>query len=283
MIDLRLGDCLEILPTLDAGSVDAVVTDPPYPEIDRAYGRMTETEWHQMMRGVISEVRRVLKPSGSAVFILQPNSERVGRMRPWLWEFMAWTAREWNQVQDVWWWNISSPPIVHCNRERGLMRGSLKACVWLGESDCYRRQDEVLWSETQANILARSRDRILQAHPGGLSMRAGRCASVAQERGGVTPFNVLPIANTNSASSAGANGHGAGTPLPLVSWWIRYLTELNGIVLDPFMGSGTTGLACKQAGCDFIGIEIDPDYFAIAQKRIIAEQAKMSLFAGIEQ
>jgi DNA modification methylase len=86
MIDLRLGDCLEVLKTLDAGSVDCVVTDPPYPEISRDYGRMTEPEWHQVMRGVVSEVRRVLKPRGSAVFILQPNSERVGRMRPWLWE-----------------------------------------------------------------------------------------------------------------------------------------------------------------------------------------------------
>jgi DNA modification methylase len=48
------------------------------------------------------------------------------------------------------------------------------------------------------------------------------------------------------------------------------------------MGSGTTGVACVRAGLNFIGIEIDPGYFAIAQKRIAAEQAKMSLFAGIE-
>jgi DNA modification methylase len=282
MIDLRLGDCLEVLPTLEAGSVDCVITDPPYPEIDRDYGRMSEPEWHEMMRSVVKEVRRILKPRGSAVFVLQPNSERVGRMRPWLWDFMAWTAREWNQVQDVWWWNISSPPTVHCNRERGLMRGSLKACVWLGSPDCYRCQDEVLWSESEANAAQRGASRLLKYKPGGLSMRSGRCTAAAENRGGVTPFNVLPIANANSTSSAGAHGHGAGTPLSLVSWWIRYLTECGGTVLDPFMGSGTTGIACKRAECDFIGIESDPGYFAIAQKRIAAEQAKMSLFAGLE-
>ena len=97
-VTLHRGDCLEVMPTIEAGSVDAIVTDPPYPEIDRPYGRMTELAWHEMMRGVVAECRRILKPTGSAVFVLQPNSERVGRMRPWLWESMAWTAREWNQV-----------------------------------------------------------------------------------------------------------------------------------------------------------------------------------------
>ena len=51
--------------------------------------RMTEAAWHEMMRGVVAECRRVLKPSGSAVFVLQPNSERVGRDRYGL-EFMVW-------------------------------------------------------------------------------------------------------------------------------------------------------------------------------------------------
>ena len=144
------GDCLEWLTTLPDKSVDAVVSDPPDPEISRDYGRLTEGEWHTLMRGVVEQSRRVLKPHGSAVFILQPNSERVGRMRPWLWEFMAWTAREWNMVQDAWWWNTSAPPTVHVHRKNGLMRPSVKACVWLGEPDCLRNQDAVLWTETDA-------------------------------------------------------------------------------------------------------------------------------------
>ena len=45
-------------------------------------------------------------------------------------------------------------------------------------------------------------------------------------------------------------------------------TPTGGIVLDPFMGSGTTGMACKKTGRDFIGIELDPHYFEIAEKRI---------------
>ena len=120
------GDCLEWMRTLPDKSVDAIVSDPSYPEISRDYGRLSEPEWHVLMRGVVEQSRRVLKPSGSAVFILQPNSERVGRMRPWLWEFLAWTAREWNQVQDAWWWNTAALPL---GGEIGLMRPSLKACV----------------------------------------------------------------------------------------------------------------------------------------------------------
>lgn len=271
------GDCLEVLRTLPDCSVDSVVTDPPYPEIDRPYGRMTEAQWHEMMRAVVSETRRVLKPSGSAVFILQPNSERVGRMRPWLWEFMAWTAREWNMVQDAWWWNPSAPPTVHVRRTNGLMRPSLKACVWLGSSTCFRDQDSVLWTQSDANAAVNRSDRALRKLPSGMTVKPGRCAAAADERGGVTPFNLIPIPNTNSVTSGGASGHGAATPLPLCSWWVRYITPPGGLVLDPFAGSGTTGLAALAEGMRFIGIEREPEYVEIARRRIA--EASGPLFA----
>lgn len=261
------GDAIDAMRGMDASSVDAVITDPPYPEIDRPYGRMTEPEWHTLMRGVVGEVRRILKPRGSAVFILQPNSERVGRMRPWLWEFMAWTAQEWGQVQDAWWWNPAAPPTVHCHRTRGLMRPSVKACVWLGESDCYRAQERVLWAQSEANAAVDREDRALRRHPSSLTVRPGRAAQAAADRGGVTPFNLLPVTNTNSADSAGSEGHGAGTPLPLAAWWTRYLCPPGGTVLDPFAGSGTMGIAALSEGARFIGIERDAGYVEIARRR----------------
>ena len=69
------GDCLDVLRTLPDGCVDVVVTDPPYPCIKREYGYWTEKEWFALMDPVVAECRRVLKPMGSAVFILQPSSE----------------------------------------------------------------------------------------------------------------------------------------------------------------------------------------------------------------
>jgi len=64
--------------------------------------------------------------------------------------------------------------------------------------------------------------------------------------------------------------------------WIKLLLKgslNNATVMDPFMGSGTTGVACERMGREFIGIEIDPEYFAIAEKRIKAEQERFALFA----
>jgi DNA modification methylase len=280
VINLMLGDCLERMAEIPDASVDAIIADPPYPMIQRSYGMMTEAEWHAMMRGVVEQSRRVLKPSGSAVFILQPNSERVGRMRPWLWDFMAWTAREWNQVQDAWWWNFTKSPTVHCQRTRGLMRPSVKACIWLGDPECYRNQDDVLWLTSQANIADRSSTRMLEYQPSGGSMRRARCAEASVARGGVTPFNLLPIANANSVSSAGSEGHGAGTPDDLADWWTRYISPPGGVILDPFMGSGTMGLAAVARGRSFVGIERDEGYFAIADRRIAEAQAALPLFAG---
>lgn len=129
------GDCREELPKLPAASVDAMITDPIYPEIDREYGRISEPEWHDLMRFVVGECRRILKPHGSAVFILQPNYEQVGRMRLWVWEFLVWAAKEWNLVQDAYSWTTDAMPLTCTNREQGLMRQSVKMCVWLGPKD----------------------------------------------------------------------------------------------------------------------------------------------------
>lgn len=95
------GDCRKEIKKLPDKSVDLLLTDAPYPEIDREYGRLTEAEWHDLMKVVVTEGRRVLKPTGSMVVILQPNFAKVGKMRLWLWEFVVWAGREWNLVQDM--------------------------------------------------------------------------------------------------------------------------------------------------------------------------------------
>ena len=260
-ITLYHGDAIACLQALPAASVQAVVSDPPYPEIDRPYGRLTEAAWMELMQAVVRETRRVLTPEGSAVFILQPNSERIGRMRGWLWRFMAWCVEEWNVVQDAYWWNHAAMPAVGCARDVGLMRPSVKPCVWVGPISCYRNQDAVLWTESQACAMERTTQRAGRAvFPSGHSVDSLRINAVSAERGGVTPYNLLPIANTNSTSSAGANGHGAGTPLPLCSWWIRYLTRPGDTVLDMFGGSGTVAEAARRLGRKAALIEKEAAY-----------------------
>lgn len=226
------------------------------------------------MAEVVRGVRRVLKPSGSAVFIIQPNSEFVGRMRPWAFEFMAWIAKDWNLVQDVWWWNHATMPTVHCTRENGLMRASVKACVWAGSPTCYRNQDAVLWEASQATVASRkTASARLVYNPSGHHKRQDRAVNTSMERGGVTPFNLLPLANTDSTHSAGAKGHGAGTPFPLAHWWVRYACPKGGVVLDPFCGSGTVGEAALDQSRSFQGFDQDATYVRIAAERLTAVHA----------
>lgn len=81
---------------------------------------------------------------------------------------------------------------------------------------------------------------------------------------------------------AGSELHPSEKPVPLLVRLLATITDRGATVLDPFMGSGTTGVACVQTGRSFIGIEIDPGYFAIAQKRIAEVQLQMRLPLEIE-
>ncbi len=272
------GDCLEVLRELPDCSVDAVITDPPYAEVKRSYGRWTEAEWWALIvEGVIPEVRRVLKPTGSAVFIVQPNSRKVGSMRGWVFEFMAWVCREWNMVQDAYWWNDCTVPGKHSDRTVGLLRCSLKPCVWCGPADCWRDQGAVLSPVSEyTRTHAGAGDYDGKYSPRGGIMRRSRAYDTAIERGGSTPHNVFRCTNTNAASSSGAHGHGAGTPLPLARWWTRYICPPGGVTLDPFMGAGTMALAAIAEGRHFIGIERDAGYCAIADQRIAAARRKQA-------
>ena len=64
------------------------------------------------------------------------------------------------------------------------------------------------------------------------------------------------------------NHHPTLKPIKLMQYLIKLITPPNGVVLDPFMGSGSTGIACKNLGFNFIGMELDKEYYKIAEKRI---------------
>jgi DNA modification methylase len=264
---LIFGDCRKVLPKIKRRTIDAIITDPPYPEIDREYGRLTEIEWFHLITFVCDEAQRVLRKKGSALFVLQPNSETIGCMRPWLWDFLAWVCHQWNQIQDVWAWNHTMAPTTHCNRRFGLLRPSVKALVWCGPSDCYRDQEAVLWTPSKTMLAIKSADRALRRLPSGMTVRRGRVADTMRERGGSTPFNLLPISGAGGLKQD-KNVHGARTSLDLARWWVRYICPEGGTVLDPFMGSGTIGAAALLEGRRYIGIEQYKPYMAIAKKTL---------------
>ena len=261
------GDCTKELKRIATASIDAIITDPPYPEVNREYGRMTEKDWHDMMHKVVAESRRVLKPEGSMAIVLQPNSEKIGQMRLWLWEFVAWAGREWNLVQDVYWWAIDAMPLVGTSRKYGLMRPSVKTVVWLGSPNCYRNQDAVLCSPSAAIFAQHRADITLRKTNSGRTYRNSRIAKTATERDGTTPFNLLPI--PVGGNSAEKIPHPAVTPYDLAAWWCKYLLPAGGTLLDCFSGSGTM----LQAGLDngaskVIGIEKEAKYLKISRRRV---------------
>jgi DNA modification methylase len=261
------GDCRKELKKLASHSVDAIITDPIYPEVSREYGRITEGQWHHLMRDVVAECRRILKPKGSAVFIFQPNYEKLGRMRLWPWEFVAWAGKQWNLIQDVYWWSIDAMPLVGTNRKYGLLRQSVKMCIWLGPPDCYRNQDAVLWTPSQATSARHRADIALRINPSGRTYRNSTIAKSADERGGTTPFNLLPI--STGGQPGGAERHPAATPYDVAAWWCRYILPAGGVLLDPFGGSGTMLAAGLDHGASkVIGIEKEKKYLAIAKRRI---------------
>jgi len=264
---LICGDCREQMKKLRTSSVHAIISDPIYPEVNRAYGRISEADWHDLMREVVVESRRVLKPNGSAVFIFQPNYEKVGKMRLWLWEFVAWAGREWNLVQDVYWWATDAMPLAGTNRKQGLMRQSVKMCVWLGPPACYRKQEAVLWTPSQAHMARDRSDMALRTGPSGRTFRNGTVVQAAEERGGTTPFNLLPV--PTGGNPGGAEHHPAATPYDVAAWWCKYILPPKGVLLDPFAGSGTMLVAGLDHGASkAIGIDKEKKYIQIAKRRI---------------
>jgi DNA modification methylase len=266
---LMTGDCRVLLPDLPSGIVDFVLTDPPYPCIKRDYGTWTEAEWFDLMKAVVPQVRRVLRPHGSAVFIVQPGSDGIGKMRPWVWDFGAWLCREWNLVQDFYWWNMAAWPIGGAP-SGGLARPSIKYCFWAGLPDCYRNQDAVLWPESDGNKALRAEARFSgrTQYPSGHSRHEQRISGAGAIRFGVTPYNLLPFARASGESCGGSYGHGAATPVPLCEWWIRYCTRKGSLVLDPFSGSASVGVAALRLGRQYIGMEVKPEYNAIGSQRL---------------
>lgn len=264
--DIHCEDCLDVLDDMD--QVDAVITSPPYPYISREYGSWGD-DWLDWMDTVMLKLRRVVKSSGSAIIVIEPNSEKVGKLRTWHYEFAIRMAKMWGIVQELYWIKTIVIPASGAT-QYGLTRSAVVWCLWLGNSDCYRDQKSIKWdaSKSQLDLITKrahlSND--LEYVPNGQSVRYKR---FAEDRGGVTPMNVFPCA------TAGYNDHPACFPVKLIETFVKYISPPGGTVLDPFSGSGTTGVACLRNGRKYVGIELDPKYACESETRLEDETCRL--------
>lgn len=115
------------------------------------------------------------------------------------------------------------------------------------------------------------------------------CEELEEKRGGSMEANTTDTMQLGGASLKGEpkeiqktkNNHPTVKPIALMQYLIKLVSREGSTVLDPFMGSGTTGIACKKLNREFIGIEKDPEYFKIAQARI--KSVPTNLFNNFEQ
>ena len=264
-VTLIRGDCLDVMATLEAESIDLTVTSPPYDNL-RTYGKGFDADsfdWHP----IIAELYRVTKPGGVVVWVVADatikGSETGTSFRQALWAMECGFNLHDTMIYQV----------------AGTGAKGSNYCYWQGFEYMF------VWSKGKLNVVNRIRDvRNIRA---GVKCTSGR----KQHRTGTrlhsdqgTIVHKLGIRTNVWRYQAGNNGndqtdHPAPFPEALAHDHIISWSNPGDMVFDPMLGSGTTGKIAVKLERDFIGIELDPPYFEIASNRI--QQAIDD--AGLEQ
>jgi len=208
-IDLYLGDCLEILPQIEAGSVDAVVTDPPY--------------------GVGEARNNNASRSNIAI------------------------ARDYG-IES---WDDKPPPPEFFREMRRVSReqvvfGGNHLATWLGSSPSW-----IVWDKDNGGTDFADCELAWTSHKRAVRKIVHRWQGMLTEPGHPKDRRVHPTQK----------------PERVMQWVVENYTPPGSLVCDPYLGSGSTGVACVRTGRRFIGIEIEERYFDMAVKRIDAALA----------
>ncbi len=241
------GDCLDILPTLEAGTVDLTVTSPPYDNL-RTYNGNNDKWNESVWKGVISELFRVTKDGGVVVWVVGDatinGSETGTSFRQALWAMDC----GFNTETMIW-------------EKTG--QGAVGSCYYYWQNFEYM----FVWSKGRPktfNLICDRKNQKRESWSHGGRDKDG----VSKNRKWVKAepfgkrFNLWKI--TPSCKS----DHPAPFPLQLAHDHIISWSNEGDTVIDCFMGSGSTGVACVNTRRNFIGIELDAGYFQIAEARI---------------
>jgi DNA modification methylase len=257
------GDCLDLLPTLEAGSIDLTVTSPPYDNLRTYNGSLTD--WTQAKwQGVIAELYRVTKQGGVVVWVVGDatinGSETGTSFRQALW------AMECG-------FRLHDTMIYEKDAFQKPSHNRYWACF---EYMFVFTKD----APTATNMLCDRVNKNAGRNVGTRTLRNADGTTTSRKANVVNAFgkrkNVWAIScgYGRGTQDKAAYAHPATFPENLARDHILSWSNEGDTVLDPFLGSGTTGKMAVQLNRKFIGIERDPDYFAIAQRRIADAQSQ---------
>jgi len=254
-----LGDSSEVLKTFPDRCVDLIVTSPPYAyNRKKTYGGIAIKNYVTWFLPISIQLKRVLKDDGS--FILNIKERVVnGERHTYVLELIQEMKKQgWLWTEEYVWHKKNCYPGKWPNR----FRDAWERCLHFTKQKKFKmRPDEVMvpigkWAERRLQKLSkkdrkRNESRVLSGF--------GRNVSKWSNRKLVYPTNVLHL-----ATECSNRNHSAVFPKALPAWFIRLLTDEGDVVLDPFLGSGTTALACLELNRHYIGIEIQREYYELA-------------------
>lgn len=245
MINLMQGDCLERMSEIADGSVDMVLTDPPY--------GTTACKWDSIipLEPMWEHLKRVVKPNGALVMTAsQPFTTTLIASNMKMFKY-CWV---WEKSKVTGYFDVQYRP----------MKAHEDICVFgfAGVSNCSNPRMNYTPQGTK------KLDKPIKRKGKGVdaTSRSGVNASGEQKYTNF-PKSILKI------KSASKTIHPTQKPVALMEYLIKTYTNEGDTVLDFTMGSGTTGVAAKGLGRSFIGIEMDETYFKIAKERIDAVEA----------
>ncbi|HEY9285262.1 MAG TPA: site-specific DNA-methyltransferase [Pyrinomonadaceae bacterium] len=257
------GDCLEVLPTLPDASINLIVTSPPYADSRKdTYGGIHPDKYVDWFLPISAELRRVLTDDGS--FILNIKERVVGGERhTYVIELILALKRQgWLWTEEYMWHKKNCSPGKWPNR----FRDAWERCLHFTRQKKFKMNQEAVmvpmgdWAKTRlkklgGNDVVRFNSQVGSGFGKNIANWLGRTMAY--------PTNVLHL-----ATECGNKNHSAAFPRELPSWFIKLFTDEDDVVLDPFMGSGTTCLVAHELGRGFVGIELKDEYYQEALANI---------------
>ena len=271
---IMLGDCEKVLKTLPDNCVDLIFTSPPYADQRKTtYGGIKPDEYVDWFMPKATEFFRVLKPKGTFILNIKErvvNGERhtyvielILKMREygWLWtEEFIWHKK--NSYPGKW------PNRFRDNWERLLQFNKNKKFNMYQEAVMIPVGD---WAKDRLNHLSDT-DKIRDESKVGSGFGKNISKWVGRQK--VYPNNVLHL-----ATECSNRDHSAAFPIELPLWFIKLFTKPNDLVLDPFIGSGTTAVAAIQLGRKYLGIDTEKNYVELSYNRLSDLQIRLPIIA----